>query len=58
MGIVIVIKMFCFNFRLMGALVLGFEAPMCCQYVPTLVTVSNWIDAHFRFWMRGTLYFV
>lgn len=43
---------------LMGALVLGFEAPVCCQYVPALVTMSNWIDTHFRFWMRGTLYFL
>ncbi|KAL9988722.1 hypothetical protein ACROYT_G003201 [Oculina patagonica] len=43
---------------LMGVLILGFEAPVCCQYVPALVKMSNWIDAHFRFWMRGSLYFV
>ncbi|KAJ7334347.1 Calcium channel flower [Desmophyllum pertusum] len=42
----------------MGILVLGFEAPMCCQYVPTLVTISDWMEAHFRFWMRGSLYFL
>lgn len=43
---------------IMGAVILAFEAPMCCQYVPALVTMSNWIESHFRFWMRGCLYFL
>lgn len=43
---------------LMGAMILAIEAPLCCQYVPALVTMSNWIDTHFRFWMRGCLYFL
>lgn len=43
---------------MMGAVILAFEAPMCCQYVPALVTMSNWIESHFRFWMRGCLYFL
>ena len=44
--------------RLMGVIVVAVEAPMCCQYMPMLVTVSEWIEVHFRFWMRGTLYFL
>ena len=47
---------FVLHVRLMGSMILALEAPMCCQYVPTLVTVSNWIENHFRFWMRGCLY--
>lgn len=43
---------------LMGAMVLALEAPLCCQYVPTLVAMSNWIENHFKFWMRGCLYLI
>ncbi|XP_068728677.1 calcium channel flower homolog [Montipora capricornis] len=43
---------------LMGAIILAFEAPMCCQYVPALVSLSDWIESHFKFWMRGCLYFL
>ncbi|PFX12749.1 calcium channel flower-like [Stylophora pistillata] len=42
----------------MGAIILAFEAPMCCQFVPALVTMSNWFEKYLRFWIRGSLYFL
>ncbi|XP_002165260.2 calcium channel flower isoform X1 [Hydra vulgaris] len=39
-----------------GVLVLALEVPLCCSYIECLVQVSNWVESHFRFWMRGLLY--
>lgn len=36
---------------------MAFEVPACCQYMGWMVTISNWVEEHFKFWMRGCLYF-
>ncbi|EDO34764.1 predicted protein [Nematostella vectensis] len=52
----------CFGMGLMmiivGAFVMAFEVPACCQYMGWMVTVSDWVEKHFKFWMRGVLYFL
>lgn len=39
-----------------GVIILAIEVPVCCTYVPCLVTMSNWTQTNFSFWMRGVLY--
>ncbi|KXJ20295.1 calcium channel flower homolog [Exaiptasia diaphana] len=41
----------------LGIFVMAFEVPACCQYMGWMVTISNWVEKYFKFWMRGCLYF-
>lgn len=39
-----------------GLMILPLEAPILCTNFPTLVKMSDWVEDHFKFWMRAALY--
>ncbi|XP_066927530.1 calcium channel flower-like [Clytia hemisphaerica] len=39
-----------------GLLVLCLEAPMLCQFSEIATKLSDWVESHFRFWLRAALY--
>ena len=39
-----------------GLTVMAMEAPIFCTYFEPVLTCSNWLDGHLKFWMRGFLY--
>jgi len=39
-----------------GLVLLPLEAPVLCANFPWLVTASDWIENHLKFWMRAALY--
>lgn len=60
LAVVITLTAVCFAIGLFqicaGLLILPLEAPILCGYFTTLVKLSDWVEDHFRFWMRAALY--